>query len=122
MQPGGGAAFNQPDGDKPPPPSATMPQPNERKPDAPGCLPKLWRPSSMNYMPNETPARIEGASWQPPAASKPVQMTLTLNLDGRMLAQTVGATIADLHEFATGAPSSYSYADHVGPDNNMATT
>jgi hypothetical protein len=49
-------------------------------------------------------------------------MTMTLNIDGRTLAQTVSATIADMHEFATGAPSSNSYADHVGPDNNVATT
>jgi hypothetical protein len=47
---------------------------------------------------------------------------MTLNLDGRTLAQAVSTQIADLHEFAGGAPSSNAYAGFVGSDNQVAST
>jgi hypothetical protein len=93
MKPGGGGAFNAP--------------PEKH---------------SMNYIPNDAAPRFSTASWQPPPHPKPVTTAITLNLDGRTLAQSVSTIIADLHDHAIGAPASNAYADYVGPDNQTTTT
>jgi hypothetical protein len=47
---------------------------------------------------------------------------MTLAMDGRTMAQAISTVIADLHEFATGAPASNNYADYVGGDNQVTST
>ena len=104
-----------------PKPTWEPPAPSNSAP-APGGF--MWTPPQrMNYIPTgATEPRLMNASWAPPPAPKPVTVAMTLNIDGRTLAQAVSTEIADLHDFSGGAPAGNSYADYHGADSQFSST
>ena len=85
------------------------------------------------YMKNQQPKKpwtasglppIEGGGNNaPPIIVKPAALppiSLSINLDGRTLAQAVSSSIATLHDFPTGAPAADGMAQPFSGDHNQS--
>jgi len=71
----------------------------------------------------EAPAEQHSISWQPPERKpQPIYTTISLNLDGRPLAEAMSAKIAELLEFPTSAPYWDGKRGWSPPDMQTVTT
>jgi hypothetical protein len=71
---------------------------------------RIHPPSPMNF--------LQG----PDKSPKATPISLSLNIDGRTLAQTVSQQLADLLTFPTGAPAADGWGRWHDGDHNLSTT
>jgi len=65
---------------------------------------------------------FDGVAWQPARASRPIQVTSTINLDGRTIAEATSHHWADMYEFPTQAPYYNGRGGWMPPDFQTTST
>jgi hypothetical protein len=89
---------------------------------SPSMPPSGWRNQSFEGT-GAQPSLARSVNWQPPERTpQPIHTAISLNVDGRQLAEAVSAKLSELIEFPTSAPYWDGKRGWSPPDMQTVTT